>query len=465
MRGVFLAVWGLLAAGPAHAAKLVRCEASLERSVGAVAVPGWGADEGTAKAAARRAAWNLAWADRWPLIAAGVVAGPEEALRREAALAERLDAATDWTVPGYAVRDGACTTTTVTADKGVAFAARWEREDRTVVRDDPAVAVEAARRRQCWGAWSHRMVKAAELARVAEGERFAATFPAARAATDGLIRCATRGEPVVESATGDVEGLATAGPVQCARPRKVGSAWTAAPAWGPELESAREAALQLDLGNQLRRAERGLVAIAARAEPADRAARVEALAMDLLAGVVVATDVAEQALTICRSAAPVSAKAAWVPPATCAGWPSGGWPATTPIGLEAQREQQCAAGFRKALATGWEAALACDVACRSEVVVDGWSSDPVWRPGESPRVTAEQAEKLLAAAVGGEDFDLLGQVTGGLVFEARFAAAFKAGPSAFWESIRQAQRTGSWGELAFWEQVAGTWVLAFKERK
>lgn len=458
-------VLGLALAGPAQAEKVVRCDASLERSVGAVDVPGWGPDEPTARARAREMAWILAWADRWPAVAAGTIAVPEDLARREQALRKRLDPATDWRVPGYAVRDGACTTESVDGAKNNAWAARWEREDRKVVRSDPSVAIEAARRRQCFGAWSHRMVAAAGLGKEAGTERFAAVWPGARAATDGLIRCVTRGSHDVTGAGSPLPEPDVGGVVECRRPRRDAGVWTATPGWGSSFESAREASLKADLGNRIRKSERAMAGIARIPDPAQRAQVVEASALGLLASVVVATDLAEQATLSCHVDAPKTVRPTWTLPEgqRCAGWTTGQWTASGPD-LEVVRDRTCAEGFRQGAVGGdWEEALACATSCRSDLESAGWTGRLVWRPNEPGRASVEEAEMLLSRALADKDFHLLGIVTGGVIFEASHAAAFKADPGAFWGSIEGARKSGSWEQLAYWEQVDGAWVLAFKD--
>lgn len=455
-------------AGEAHAEKLVRCQVTLERTAGSVVVPGFGLDEASARERARQAAWNLAWADRWPATAAGITATPTVQSRRDEALRKRLDPDTDWQVPGYAVRPGDCTTETLTGERGKAWQAMWEREERKVVRDDPSVALESARRRECWGGWSHRMIKAAELGVKASEERYATVYPPSRAATDGLLRCMASPSHRVEPAAGPLEGAGESGTVQCSRPRRLNGAWTAAPGWGDSLESAREATLQRDLGNQLRRAEAGLDAIARTPDAAKRAEQTMAVAMGNFGGMVVGTDLAEQALLICSDEAPKTIRPVWTPSEAlaCSGWPTG---TATAIGATPDRisdawEQRCQAAFRQDATSGdWGRALRCSASCRTDAQSVGWEPAPIWRSSEPPRRTVEDAEKLVSEAVGSTDFHLFGIATGGLVFEAQYAAAFKADPAGFWGSIAQARAQGSWEALAYWEQVAGAWVLAFKD--
>jgi hypothetical protein len=55
-----------------------------------------------------------------------------------------------------------------------------------------------------------------------------------------------------------------------------------------------------------------------------------------------------------------------------------------------------------------------------------------------------------------------GILTGGVIWQPEFAAAFKRDPSAFWASIVQAQESGQWAERAEWVQLDDHWVLSFK---
>lgn len=456
-----------MACQPAVAAKLVRCEAVLQGPGGEVPVPAWGRSPEQAAERAEDLAWVLALADSWSALAAGSVALPEEwAARREALVAQHV-AEGSWRVVGYSVVPGACSSETLPPTRGEAWSASWqEEEDRATLRNAPDVAIEAARRRRCFGAWQHRMVKAAQLGESAEEERYGVIHGSARASTDALLACISREEPVLTLAGAPIPEIEEFGTVQCQRPRRVGGVWTGAVAWRAQAEDAREAAMVEDLFVQIRRAESALVAVAAGPDPETRAAHLARLAMGQLSGLVVANDLSEQALVSCVSGPPNTTRLDWTPAerVSCPGWPAGeGVPLTAlATQVEASQDARCEAGYRASLLEDWRAAGRCEASCRSEVVLAGWRSEAIWRSGEPRRGTAKEAEQALGQAIGTQDWHLLGVVTGGLIFEPAYVAQFRSNPTAFWASIEQAKNSGTWSERAEWHHLGGAWVLGFK---
>jgi len=311
------------------------------------------------------------------------------------------------------------------------------------------------------------MVKAAQLGEQALEERYAAIFTSARASTDVLLACVSRTEPVLALAGAPIPRIQDPGTVQCLRPRRVGGGWTGATTWRSTAEDARAAAMAADLFVQLRRADAALVAVSVGPEIAGRAAHLARLSISQLAPLVVATDLAEQALLSCISGPPKTARLDWTPAqrVSCPGWPEGeGVPLTAlPDLVSASHSARCEAGYRSAAIEDWRSAGRCDASCRSEVKLVGWQGPAVWREGEPRRGTAQEAEQALGQALGTQDWHLLGVVTGGLTFEPAFAAQFKADPTAFWRSIEQARASGRWSEVAEWHHLGGAWVLGFKQ--
>jgi len=110
----------------------------------------------------------------------------------------------------------------------------------------------------------------------------------------------------------------------------------------------------------------------------------------------------------------------------------------------------------------WVGAHRCEARCRSELAVDGWAAAPVWGAGEPRRGTSEDAQRALMDAFTARDFDQLGVITGGLMFEPGFEATYTADPGAFWKSIEVAIETGQWAERSEWSEVGGVWVLGFR---
>jgi hypothetical protein len=288
----------------------------------------------------------------------------------------------------------------------------------------------------------------------------------ARASTDVLFSCMSRTTYALELAGAPLPAMDADGTVQCLRPRRIGATWTGAIAWDTAVEQAREAAMQQDLFVQGRRAAAALEVVATGPDIVGRASHLERVAMTTLAGLVVGTDLAEQALMHCTAAPPRTAKLVWEPSSRvrCDGWPVAESQALSATGgaLELSRETRCTQGFRAHVSEDWRSAYRCDASCRSELTVHGWAGDAIWRPGEPRRGTSEEAEAALARAMGQRDYHQLGVVTGGLLFEPLYAATFKSDPTAFWASIEHAKQQGRWAEVAEWTHLGGVWVLGFK---
>ena len=465
MRPFALFAVGLLLAPNAHAERLFRCEVLLLHADGQIVMPGWAMDEATGRTRATQAAWLLAATHRYPEMLAGRVVNAARIRKREQAHLERLDAADSWLVPGFVVHKGECTSSALPSDKGEAWAALWGEADKVTLRNNPAVAIESARRRQCLGRWQHRAVRGAEAAAQATSERYAAAHQTTSAGRSSLISCMTRDTYTLNLAGAPLPAPETTGLVQCARPRHIGGSWAVPPAYGEDLEVARENALQLDAFLAIRRAERNFDAAVERS-PALPAPEIHRQAL-ALGGLVVATDLAEQATLTCQTAKTLPVRPTWTPTdkLRCDSWPVG--PGKTveglPADLEASRVKRCDAAFRSAITQEpWRTAISCDISCRTDVVLGGWQPTPVIRPGEVDRTSQAAAALSLSSALHGHDFHALGILTGGGLFEPVMASALRRDPDGFWRSIDQSVASGMWEKTTEWTRVNGHWLVSFK---
>ncbi len=455
----------LCLAPSAQAARLFRCETLLLHADGQIVVPGWGLDESAGMARATQAAWLLAATHRYPEMLAGRVIEPTRVRKREQAHLQLLDAADPWIVPGYVVQSGTCEATTLPANHGEAWASVWWDADKATLRNNPAIAIEAARRRRCLGRWQHRAVRGAEAASQSSMERYAAAHQVSSAGRSALISCMTTQEYALSLAGAPLPAPESGGPVQCARPRHINGTWVVPPAYGNDLEEAREQALQLDAFLAIRRAEKNFDA-AAEQHPAQASAAIHGQAL-ALGGLVVATDLAEQATLTCQAAPSKPVRPSWTPAERlrCDSWPVGPGKTVAFDGsvLESAREDRCDGAYRLAVTQEpWRSALACDVSCRTDITLHGWSPTAVIRPGEVDRTSQDAAAQALSNALHGHDFHALGVITGGNLFEPAMASALRRDPEGFWRSIDQSVSSGMWEKTTEWTLVDGHWLLSFK---
>jgi hypothetical protein len=455
---------------PAHGTRLHRCEATLMLPIGEIAIPGWGTTEPVARERARTVAWTYAAYHAQPDLLVGQLVMPEALAARQARLLGALDAAEGWAVPGYAVQPGACADEPLAGERGEAWTASWPGDDQAAVRNDPAVAVEAIRRRTCFKGYQNRLGEALlRAAEAEEPERSYGLSVALRGARDALLYCGTQ-SPDIRAAGAGLPAPEREGTFECARPRRTPVGWRTPHAYSDDLDGAREAALQLDLWT-LALQSRADGWAAARAAPDRRLGAVFG-AWGGIRSLVVANDVAEQALLLCRVGRAKPVGAAWVPASGVAEQcpQLSKEPFSTPASppdLAAVTERRCGAISRADLskasgASGLARSWTCAASCSADVRLLGWEPAAVGRSGEIGHATAEDATRALSAAVRGRDFMAFGILTGGVIWQPEFAAAFKRDPSAFWASIVQAQESGQWAERAEWVQLDDHWVLSFK---
>jgi len=427
-------------------------------------------DEETARRRAKRVAWTLAAYHALPDLLVGQRVLPEEAAKRQVRLLGALDPAGAWEVPGYSVQPGACTTTPITADRSEAWTASWPGDDQAAIRNDPSVAVEAIRRRTCFKAYQNRFGEAFLRSEDREEpQRSVGLSVQLRGARDALLYCAT-GAPTLDAAGAGLPAPEREGTFECARPRRSPNGWRTPLAYAEDLDGAREAALQHDLWLTAQQA-RADGWVAAQASP-DRRARGVFGAWSPIRSLVVANDVSEQAMLLCRVGSARSVAEAWTPSERLAGrcpHLSRDPFATVadPRALDAMTARRCGAVSRAQLtkavgAEGLAEAWRCATSCVADTTLLGWEPVAVGRKGEIPHATSEAATQALARAVKARDFMAFGILTGGVIWQPEYAAAFKANPAGFWDSIVQAQASGQWAQRAEWVQLRDHWVLSFK---
>ena len=454
----------------AHAAKLHRCEATLLLPVGEIAIPGWGMDEQMAREQARRVSWTLAAYHAQPDLILGQWVLPDPLAARQERLLDALDAAQAWEVPGYSVQPGDCTSTSVASERSDAWTARWPGDDQVAVRNDPSVAVEAIRRRTCFKAYQNRLGEALLRAGdTGEPERSYLLGVQLRGARDALLYCATRA-PDLASAGAGLPAPERQGTFACARPRRIAGSWRTHHAYANDLDEAREAALQHDLWAMAQQSRADGWA-ASQAAPEQRSVAIFG-AWAAIRSLVVANDVAEQAMLLCRVGSPKTVGVGWSPTeglaARCPHLDRD--PITTtaaPPELAAMTVRRCGALSRADLtkasgAGGLANAWACATSCVADTALVGWEPAVVGRAGEIAHATSEEAGRALSLAVKGRDFMAFGILTGGVIWQPEYAAVFKRDPGAFWGSIEQAQKNGQWAQRAEWVQLDDHWVLTFK---
>ncbi len=456
---------------PAHAAKLHRCEAVLLLPVGEVAVPGWGIDEATARERARRAAWLLAEYHGQPDRFVGQIVLPEQLAKRQVRVLSALDPAQSWEVPGFSVQPGDCESKTLSSERAEAWKARWPGDDRAAIRNDPSVAVEAIRRRTCFKDYQNHFGQALlNTADDEEPKRSHLLGVQLRDARDALVYCTTRAEPVLEPAGGGLPAPDRSGTFQCARPRKTSYGWRTPHTYAGDLDVAREAALQLDLWTTSHQARAD--GWAATRVPADKRIAAVGAAWGSIRSLVVANDVAEQAMLLCSVGTARSVGAVWDPAEGLAKLcpdldPEPTATTAAPASLASVADKRCGAISRAGLskasdAAGLSLAWTCSNTCIADTTLRGWEPTAVTRDGEILHATSEAAGKALGRAVNGRDFHSFGILTGGVVFQPEYASVFKADPGAFWASIEDARKTGQWAQRAEWVLVDGHWLLSFK---
>jgi len=456
---------------PAHGARLHRCEAVLLLPVGEVSVPAWGIDEPTARERARRAAWLLAEYHGQPDRFLGQMVLPDHLAKRQIRVLGALDPAHGWEVPGYSVQPGECSSSALSSEKAEAWTARWPGDDKEAIRNDPSVAVEAIRRRTCFKGYQNRLGEAVlQSEKSEEPKRSHVLGVQLRDARDALMYCMTRSEPLVEAAGGGLPAPDRKGTFQCARPRRISYGWRAPHAYAEDLDVAREAALQKDLWTTAHQARAD--GWAATRVPADKRAAAVAAAWGPMRSLVVANDVAEQAMLLCNVGASKAVGAAWTPAqglkALCPDLTADPISTTaTPADLASTADRRCGAISRAGLskassAQGLSVAWTCANSCVADDSLLGWEPQAVIREGEIPHSSSDAAGKALGRAVNGRDFMAFGILTGGVVWQPEYAAVFKQDPTAFWTSIESAQKSGEWAQRAEWIQVDGHWILSFK---
>lgn len=457
----------LLVIAPAQAERYLRCEAVWQTPTAEVHVAGFGSSEDVARRRARDLAWRLARADSLVDLLAETIATPQQGRVRLRRHARQMDSATGWQVPGATVGDGQCVELSAEGRREDGFEVAWKRTDRTVLRRDVSVAIEAARRRTCFGTWQYAMVEAAEAGAADSEERFRSVYRSARDATDALVACATRLEPSVAVASASVNASPEGTVAVCGRPRFRG-AWVRPEAWDVSIEDARETALALDQRLGMLRAQAGLWQAMQNVGASERAQLSREVMLAEVGSLVVATDLAEQALTTCSSGPPRSARMAWegAEELKCDPWQPGTSPVfkVTPLGVAEARQERCDGPMR----AGWTetdlnpvALLRCEQACLEGTQVVGWSGEVHQSSGEPDLRSRESAARVLTLAVNSRDFHLLGLVMGGLIFEPGYATVFKQNPQGFWGSLDQAMAGEEWSTRAHWVEMGPAWVVGF----
>lgn len=464
----------LLVYPPADAAEIARCEVVLDLPVGRVEVPGFGRTDTDARIHARRAAAALAAWHAHAELVAGHLVDPEAARTRHLQLLETLDLKPVAAAPGYAASDGGCSRVGLPPPRdGDAWSASWAGGP-PVVRADPAIAVEAARRRVCFGSFQAALHGALTRAESGAGGGWRTIVTASADARDRLIRCATEAAPHILPAhtpaphhTGARDDL-----FQCDRLRREGTGWTTTPGFGHALEDAREAALMRDV-----------LTVAQRAAGDALAARDASAVKDALEPVrtmVVGSDPAEQASLVCVGGPRAQARFAWHPAPGCGtGEEARSFLPSSDL-LEELAGSRCwsvsSVGTVRTLgsrtgdraqdlprvATGLSSALSCAASCARDLVLEGWRASPTRHADEVDRTSLDAARTAFDRAVSTRDFEAFAVLSGGVLFHPAFATVAERRPDAFWGSLDAARQSGRLDEVATWEEVGGSWVMVFR---
>lgn len=455
-------------------ARVERCEVRLHLEAGAVDLAGHGATPEAAWRSAERVAASVAAIAAHAELLGGLVTDPERALAR---YLDRLDVLGSdlGPAPGYRVERGTCARLRLPRNpEGHAWSVAWRDGDTAILRDDPAVATEAARRRACFGAFQREAHAA--FAHLESDAPWRDVVTPLRDARDALLRCVAAPTPTPRPAVAPLPDPEASGVWACHRPRRHEGAWTLSPGFGATVEEAREAALMRDALVVTRRATGA--AMARLLGPPDPEGLREVV--DPLRTLVVGSDVAEQNLLLCAVAPPAPLDFAWTPPESCG-------PGEAPISLQAsapalerlagERCDQVLHGGVAATAArlvgarrrdgvlalqGLGTALQCAASCSTDLRTRGWTPVPAVRPGDVDRTTADRAAAALETALALRDLPSFGAVTGGVMLHPLYVRAERDDPESFWGSLLEVVREGRLSEIARWEHVAGQWLLTFE---
>jgi len=406
----------------ALSAGLVRCEVPLSHDGGeAHRIAGWGADEGEASRAASRAARLLA-TERFARWSWMLALGHEDDAAGLRALLDRPSLDLRLGLPGWSLGAASCAAVDLPAAAAGTWSVTWPGSPEPVVRADPAVALEAARRRTCLSDWQAELTRALEVRHhhSCTGSAEEPMHAGLDLAGESLTACWTgAASPEPADAAPPTPGLAAdwyacerwgveveQGPVVAAR------------GWGGSLEQARERALAQLAELSLLRGTRQAFSGVARAPVEWRPTVVTHGISQALTSVVPGGDREETATLACRAVdagGPVTWMAGEEEQQECSKgtWPRSGARATGAVAAASGREALCGAELEALVARlhatlpdadstavdtitagGWELGLRCSVACRAAVTV-ATASRPAAFQGD-PDTSSEAAVRAMA---------------------------------------------------------------------
>ncbi|MBW1878805.1 MAG: hypothetical protein JRJ84_10625 [Deltaproteobacteria bacterium] len=468
----------LVASVPAEAAKptMVRCEATLVSAEGArTTLSGWGAEEVGARAAALAATRIVADQDLVAQLGVGMLL--QDAERGAVAEARLLatDAASPLRVPGFSLEEGACETVPAPKSK-TGYRAAWG-DGEAVGRGEPAVAVEAARRRACLAPYVAAFTEAmAASGQAAIEDKVEILGTGADRAVEALRRCYAEGVPTLEA---DPEGSAriASGTWRCdaVEPGREGMGPVAV-GWGRTAERAGEDALRRAAHARTVRGLGMALEGAATASP-EMVQSVIAAGLSEVADLVSFSDAVDLAYLVCGEVA-ADATPSWMPVsperlAHCsedvAAFPmtpaTGGADSATHEALCQERVWGVLAEVQEAvrkteppmrsmvMANGWSILDLCEASCLARTTTgDGFAYQPVL--GTLDRTSKEAMIASIEEAIRAKDIDGLSAVMTGMHL-ARMRRVFLRDPDRFWEGSEEMLAPGVLEEMLTWMEYEG----------
>lgn len=462
---------------PAHAARVERCEVALHLPAGTVTLAGHGATVDAAWRSAERTAATVGALHAQIGLLGGLVVDPAYALGRHARQLQRVASVDDGPgpAPGVRIERGTCTRLRLPRNpSGAAWAVIWRPGEAEILRNDPASAIDAARRRACLGSFQRDAIQA--FARFDSEQPWRDVVVPLSDASEALLRCVSAPTPNPRPGLAPLPQPEGRGVWACHRPRQHEGRWVLSPGYGDSVEAAREAALTRDALVVTRRALADAMALLL--GPPDPEALQQTV--EPLRTLVVGSDLVEQGLALCAVAPAEPMDFAWTLPETC-GQPEPpiSLVASAPA-LERLSGQRCDAVLHAGASAslrqlgsarsdegalflrGLGTALSCAASCTTDHRIRGWEPMPVQSPGGVDRSDAERAAAALETALALRDLPSLGILTGGTLLHPRYVRVEREDPDAFWGSLLEVVRAGRLSEVARWEHVAGQWLLTFE---
>lgn len=475
---------------------LIRCTVEMTTPDGStLTIRAWGPDEITAREQAQRVALLTAEIQVMPEAWIGLFfEGSDERKGFAAQLAsvptEPEGVAPAFPVPGFSLAEAACSAQELPVSRAPSngWVATWPQgTGETFISPDPAVAVEAARRRSCLTSYQTGLGAMWEgLIEAPPDEVRTRYVDGWKGARDDAVACLTADGPGVEPAPG-VEQLpaSSGGWVECtAREPFPNEHATAARGWSRSTPWAIESAL-VTLPYAVSRSTFGVTAeTVTDAAPEVRAQLVAAQAQRLTRMLV--SDAAHESLQIQCLDVPTDADAAL-------GWtsedeqlalicePQGGWSVArqpladgTPTQALQALQMRLVFSYLGVARLAWEAAdmdpavaitgrgivALCEASSLADSQLGGDASTPLPLPGAPDRMTSQAAQAVLDQALAGRNILLLLDTMHPDLRVATAEGFERQGADGFWPAMTQLFPEAIGGGELVWIELATGWVLA-----